>query len=73
MGLQDNSGEVFVDATLTDLGRERLARNDGSFYVTKFRLADDEIDYRSWNELTGSTAKPSAIAAATFSSTGVMA
>lgn len=61
MGLQDNSGEVFIDATLTDLGRERLARNDGSFYITKFRFADDEIDYRNWNEQTGSTAKDAAI------------
>jgi len=61
MGFQDNSGEVFVDATLTDLGRERLARNDGSFYITKFRFGDDEIDYRGWNEQTGSSAKDVAI------------
>jgi hypothetical protein len=61
MGLNDNSGEVFVEATLTDLGRERLARNDGSFSIVKFRLGDDEIDYRRWNELTGSTAKDAAI------------
>lgn len=57
MGLQDNSGEVFIDATLTDLGREHLARNDGSFAVVRFRLGDDEIDYRNWNELTGSDSK----------------
>lgn len=61
MGINDNSGEVFVEATLTDLGRERLARNDGSFNIVKFRLGDDEIDYRRWNELTGSTAKDAAI------------
>jgi hypothetical protein len=57
MGFQDNSGEIFIDAVLTDEGRERLARNDGSFQVVRFRLADDEIDYRFWNELTGSDSK----------------
>lgn len=57
MGFQDNSGEIFIDAVLTDEGRERLARNDGSFAIVRFRLADDEIDYRFWNELTGSDSK----------------
>lgn len=57
MGFQDNSGEIFIDAVLTDEGRERLARNDGSFAIVRFRLGDDEIDYRFWNELTGSDSK----------------
>lgn len=57
MGYQDNSGQVFIDAVLTDLGREKLARNDGSFEIVSFRLGDDEIDYRFWNELTGSDSK----------------
>lgn len=57
MGYVDNSGEIFLDAVLTDEGRERLARNDGSFAITRFRLGDDEIDYRFWNELTGSDSK----------------
>src|SRR5574339_395385 len=57
MGFLDNSGAIFVDATLTDEGRERLARNDGSFAVTRYRFGDDEIDYRFWNELTGSDSK----------------
>ena len=57
MGFQDNSGEIFIDAVLTDLGREKLARNDGSFEIVAFRLGDDEVDYRFWNELTGSDAK----------------
>lgn len=57
MGFIDNSGEIFIDAVLTDLGREKLARNDGSFAVVRFRLGDDEIDYRFWNELTGSDSK----------------
>jgi len=57
MGFQDNSGQIFIDAVLTDLGREKLARNDGSFEIVAFRLGDDEIDYRFWNELTGSDSK----------------
>lgn len=57
MGFQDNSGEIFIDAVLTDEGRERLARNDGSFSIVRFRLGDDEVDYRFWNELTGSDSK----------------
>jgi hypothetical protein len=61
MGFIDNSGQVFLDAVLTDEGRERLARNDGSFQAVRFRLADDEIDYRFWNALTGSDSKDLAI------------
>lgn len=57
MGYLDNSGEIFIDAVLTDLGREKIARNDGSFSITRWRPADDEIDYRFWNELTGSDSK----------------
>lgn len=57
MGFQDNSGEIFIDAVLTDEGRERLARNDGSFAIVRWRPGDDEIDYRFWNELTGSDSK----------------
>lgn len=57
MGFIDNSGEIFIDAVLTDEGRERLARNDGTFAIVRFRLGDDEIDYRFWNELTGSDSK----------------
>lgn len=30
---------------LTDLGRQFLARNDGSFSIIKFACADDEVDY----------------------------
>lgn len=57
MGFLDNSGEIFLDAVLTDEGRERLARNDGTFAIVRFRLGDDEVDYRNWNELTGSDSK----------------
>lgn len=46
MGNLDNSTvNVYVDAVLTDLGRKYLARNDGSFEITKFALGDDEVDY----------------------------
>jgi len=49
MGYLDNT-QVIVDAVLTKRGRELLARNDGSFRVTQFALADDEIDYSLYNE-----------------------
>lgn len=45
MGFLNNSGDIILDAVLTDTGRARLARGDGSFKITKFALADDEIDY----------------------------
>jgi len=45
MGFLDNSGDIILDAVLTDLGRKRLAEGNGSFKVSKFALADDEIDY----------------------------
>ena len=48
MGYLDNS-VVTVDAILTDKGRELLARGDGSFRITQFALADDEIDYSLYN------------------------
>ncbi len=44
-----NSSVVTVDAILTKKGRELLARGDGSFKLTQFALADDEIDYTLYN------------------------
>jgi len=44
-----NNQVVTVDAILTTKGRELLARNDGSFRITQFALADDEIDYTLYN------------------------
>ena len=38
-----------MDAILTKKGRELLARGDGSFKITQFALADDEIDYTLYN------------------------
>lgn len=48
MGYLDNS-TVTVDAILTKKGRELMARGDGSFTITQFALADDEIDYTLYN------------------------
>ena len=48
MGYLNNS-VVTVDAILTKKGRELLARGDGSFNITQFALADDEIDYTLYN------------------------
>ena len=45
MAFLDNSGDIILDAVLTDTGRMRLAKGDGSFKITKFGLADDEINY----------------------------
>jgi hypothetical protein len=44
-----NPTTITVDAILTTKGRELLARNDGSFQITQFSLADDEIDYTLYN------------------------
>jgi len=48
MGYLNNS-VVTIDAILTTKGRELLAKNDGSFRITQFSLADDEIDYTLYN------------------------
>ena len=44
-----NNQVLTVDAILTKKGRELLAKNDGSFRITQFSLADDEIDYTLYN------------------------
>jgi len=44
-----NNTSVVVDAILTDVGRQLLAQNDGSFRITQFSLSDDEIDYTLYN------------------------
>ena len=50
MGFLDNSGDIILDAVLTDTGRFRLARGDGSFRITKFAFGDDEINYELYNK-----------------------
>lgn len=43
-----NNTQVSVEAILTKKGREILSKG-GDFSVTKFALADDEVDYSLWN------------------------
>ena len=50
MAFLDNSGDIILDAVLTDTGRFRLAKGDGSFKIVKFALADDEINYSLYNK-----------------------
>lgn len=47
MGYLNNS-QVSVEAILTKKGREILSKG-GDFAITKFALADDEVDYSLWN------------------------
>ena len=48
MGFIDHStNNIIVDAVLTDKGRQLLARNDGSFQITRFSFGDDEVDYQT--------------------------
>ena len=44
-----NNQVVTIDAILTKKGRELLAKGDGTFNITQFALADDEIDYTLYN------------------------
>ncbi len=48
MGFLDNSGDIILDAVLTDAGRARLAQGDGSFKIVKYAFGDDEIDYSQY-------------------------
>ena len=41
--LNQSTNIIIVDAVLTDLGRQFLSRNDGSFNIVKFALGDSEI------------------------------
>jgi len=50
MAFLDNSGDIILDAVLTDTGRARLAKGDGTFRIAKFALGDDEIDYNNYNK-----------------------
>lgn len=43
-----NNTQVSVEAILTKKGREILSKG-GDFSITKFSLADDEVDYNLWN------------------------
>ena len=48
MAFLDNSGDIILDAVLTDVGRKRMAQ--GNFKITKFAIGDDEIDYGLYNK-----------------------
>ena len=50
MAFLDNSGDIILDAVLTDTGRLRMAQGDGSFKITKFALGDDEINYQLYDK-----------------------
>ena len=49
MGFLDNSGDIILDAVLTDAGRKRLAEGNGSFRIAKYAFGDDEINYSNYN------------------------
>jgi len=48
MAFLDNSGDIILDAVLTDVGRKKMA--EGNFKIVKFALGDDEIDYGLYNK-----------------------
>lgn len=47
MAFLDNSGDIILDAVLTDAGRARMAR--GEFRIVKFAFSDEEINYGLFN------------------------
>ena len=47
MAFLDNSGDIILDAVLTDVGRRRMA--NGNFKISKFALGDDEINYSQYD------------------------
>ena len=48
MAFLDNSGDILLDAVLTDTGRMRMAKNE--FKIVKFALGDEEINYELFNK-----------------------
>ena len=54
MAFLDNSGDIILDAVLTDTGRLRMAQ--GVFRISKFALGDEEIDYGLYDK-TAETAR----------------
>jgi hypothetical protein len=48
MAFLDNSGDIILDAVLTEKGRKRMSR--GNFKITKFAFGDDEINYTQYNK-----------------------
>ena len=50
MAFLDNSGDIILDAVLTDTGRARRAKGDGTFKIAKFAFGDDEINYNNYDK-----------------------
>ena len=50
MAFLDNAGSIILDAVLTDTGRARMAKGDGTFKIVKFALGDDEVNYAEFNK-----------------------
>ena len=48
MAFLDNSGDIILDAVLTDKGVDAMA--NGNFKITKFALGDDEINYALYDK-----------------------
>tara|TARA_Y100000592_G_scaffold90581_1_gene149373 strand:- start:2800 stop:3921 length:1122 start_codon:yes stop_codon:yes gene_type:complete len=48
MAFLDNSGDIILDAVLTESGRKKLSRGE-SLDIQTFALGDDEINYASYN------------------------
>ena len=49
MAFLDNSGDIILDAVLTEVGRKKLTSGAG-IRIAKFALGDDEIDYRLYDK-----------------------
>lgn len=48
MAFLDNSGDIILDAVLTETGRRRMS--NGRFRIVKFAFGDDEINYELYNK-----------------------
>jgi len=48
MSFLDKSQAIFVDAVLTDRGRQLLSKGD-NLNIVKFALSDDGVDYAMFN------------------------
>ena len=48
MAFLDNSGDIILDAVLTETGRKRMT--EGNFKISKFACGDDEINYTQYNK-----------------------
>jgi hypothetical protein len=48
--LDQSTNNIILDAVLTDKGRELLANGAGSFSISKFAFADDEVNYDMINQ-----------------------